>query len=159
TNNDPQLGGAGVTEVDDADGGTGTFAEGVTGLSQGTRYSFVAFATNSAGTAYTSPVSTFTALAAPTVTSPTAPTVNSTAATLGGDATSDGGASITKRGILYAPTAANNDPQLNGAGVTEVDDAGGTGTFAESVAGLSPGTGYSFVAFATNSVGTTYTSP
>ena len=110
---------------------------------------FAAFGTASAGT-----------LGAPTVTSPISTDITSTAATLGGDVTSDGGASITKRGILYSLTSVNGDPTLGGTGVTEVDDASATtGTFTESVAGLSPGWGYSFVAFATNSAGTAYTSP
>jgi integrase len=43
----------------------GTFTESATSLSPDTGYSYVAFATNSAGTTYTSPVSTFTTL--PTV--------------------------------------------------------------------------------------------
>src|SRR5262249_4960100 len=147
-------------EVDDASGGTGIFTESVTGLSPGTRYSFVAFATNSPGTTYTSPVSTFTIRRAPSRASPTHPAITATIETEGGNAASDGGATITKRGVLYAPTATSNDPQLGGTGVTEVDDAGGgTGVFAESVTGLSPGTQYSFVAFATNGAGTTYTSP
>jgi hypothetical protein len=61
------------------------------------------------------------------------------------------------RGILYAPTSTNSNPQLGGTGVTEIDDvAGGTGTFMESVKTLSPDTAYSFVAFATNSAGTSY---
>ena len=39
------------------------------------------------------------------------------------------------------------------------DDAAGTGTFTESVAGLNPNTSYSFVAFATNDIGAAYTAP
>src|SRR5262249_45139093 len=80
--------------------------------------------------------------------------------TLGGNVGSSGGASITKRGVLYALTATNPNPTLGGTGVVEVDDpAHTTGVFSESVSGLIPGSGYSFVAFATNSVGATYTSP
>ena len=91
-----------MTEVDDASATTGTFTENVNGLNPGTGFSFVAFATNSAGTSYTTPVLTFTTLAvAPTVTSPTLANVTSTTATLGGDVTGNGGATITKRGVLY----------------------------------------------------------
>jgi len=46
--------------VDDASASTGTFTENITGLTAGSGYSYVAFASNSVGTAYTSPVSTFT---------------------------------------------------------------------------------------------------
>jgi hypothetical protein len=41
-------------------------------------------------------------LTLPTVTSPTATAITDTTASLGGTVTSDGGASITKRGVLYA---------------------------------------------------------
>ena len=159
-NANPTLGGSGVTEVDDASATTGTFSENVTGLSPGTSYSFVAFATNSAGTTYTTPVSSFGTFPAPTVTFPTVTNVTSTTATLGGNVASDGGGTITKRGVLYAITSVDSNPTLGGSGVTEVDDASATtGAFSENVTGLSPGTGYSFVAFATNSAGTTYTIP
>ena len=154
------LNGSGVTEVDDSAGGTGIFTENVTGLTPGTTYYYVAFATNSVGTSYTSPVSTFTTLALPTVTSPTATAITSTTATLGGDATSAGVGTITTRGVLFSST--NNNPTLAGvgSGVTEVaDSAGGTGIFTENVTGLTPGTTYYYVAFATNSIGTSYTSP
>ena len=100
------------------------------------------------------------AATAPTVTSPTYIDVTATTATLGGDATSDGGATITTRGVLYAPTATDANPTLGDGMATEVDDmSGGAGVFTEGVTGLSPNTAYSFVAFAANSVGTTYTSP
>src|SRR5205814_9251314 len=94
-------------------------------------------------------------LARPTVTKGTGATV-----TLGAKPTRHASAIITTRGVLYAPTASNANPALGGPGVTEVDDAvSSTGVFSESVSGLTPATGYSFVAFATNSVGTTYSSP
>src|SRR5262249_10729702 len=147
TNSNPQLGGTGVTEVDDAGGGTGVFAENVAGLSPGARYSFVAFATNRAATTYTSPASTFTA-GGPPVPSPVVTSITEMSSTHGGGAPSDGRASPTRRSAELAPTATNSNPQLGGTGVTEVDDAGGgTGVFAESVTRLSPGTQYSFVAF------------
>ena len=96
----------------------------------------------------------------PTVTSPTAVWITSTTATLGGKVTSDGGYNLTKRGVLFALTATNANPQLGGPGVTEVDDAAQTlGVFTENVTGLSAGAAYSFAAFATNSAGTSYTGP
>ncbi len=60
--------------------------------------------------------------------------------------------------MIYAPTVVNPSPTLNGAGVTEIDDASTTtGVFIDSATGLSSGAGYSFVAFVTTSAGTTYT--
>ena len=98
--------------------------------------------------------------APPTVTSPTATSITSTSATLGGTVSSDAGASLSKRGVLYALTSVNSNPTLGGTGVKEADDAStSTGTFTEAITGLTAGAGYSYVAFATNSAGTSYTSP
>ncbi|HLG69957.1 MAG TPA: hypothetical protein VK009_05975 [Chloroflexota bacterium] len=160
TNSNPHLGGAGVTKAVASSPGTGTFIVDVSGLTPSTGYSFEAYATNSVGTSY-SPVDTFTttvgAPAAPTVVSPTAAAVADTSATLGGTVSGDGGASVTERGVVYAPTAANNNPQLGGPSVTKaVASSAGTGTFTVSVSGLTANTGYSFKAYATNSVGTSY---
>jgi streptogramin lyase len=98
------------------------------------------------------------AAAVPAVDTPTVTAVSSAAATLGGRLASAGTAAVTKRGVLYARTATNPNPTLGGTGVVEVDDAStATGTFTEAATGLTPGTGYSFVAFATNANGTAYT--
>ncbi len=94
---------------------------------------------------------------APTVTTPTSSSITSTSATLGGNVTSDGAALITDRGVVYSVTTANNDPVIGGASVTQVSTSGTTGVFTVNVTGLSVLTGYSFKAYATNSVGTTYT--
>ncbi len=98
-------------------------------------------------------------LSAPTITTPTSANVNSTTAKLGGNVTSDGGDTITARGIVYALTSANASPQLGGTGVVNVTGTGTTGVFTVDVTGLTAGSDYSFVAYATNSTGTTYTSP
>ncbi len=95
----------------------------------------------------------------PNVISPSFSDVKSTSATLGGDVASDNGLAILKRGVLFAPSSVNSNPALGGNGVTEVDDGNPTvGNFADIVTGLSPQTTYSFVAFATNSRGTGYSS-
>jgi hypothetical protein len=62
TNSNPTLGGTGVIEVDDAAATTGTFSEHINGLTPGTHYYYVAFAQNSLGVTYTTPVSEFTSL-------------------------------------------------------------------------------------------------
>ncbi len=94
----------------------------------------------------------------PTVTSPTAANIAATSATLGGNVTSDGGAALTKVGVLYAKTTDNSNPQMGGTGVNEVDGATATGIVTVNSTGLTLNTGYSFVAFATNSLGTSYSS-
>ena len=93
----------------------------------------------------------------PTVTSPTIANVASFSATLGGNVTADGGPTITSRGIVYAVTATNNNPQFLGTGVSSVTTSGTTGVFTVSVTGLAASTAYSYAAFATNSGGTSYT--
>ena len=52
TTPNPQIGGAGVTQVTNASPGIGTFTSSLTGLSGGTTYYVAAYATNSAGTTY-----------------------------------------------------------------------------------------------------------
>ena len=158
TNGNPQIGGVGVTRIA-ASGTTGVFTANVSNLTPGAGYSFVAYATNGIGTTYTSPVSTFTTLAAATVTTATLTNLSDQTATLGGNVTSDGGSSITERGVVYALTSANVNPQIGGVGVTKVTASGTTGLFTVNVNSLTPNAGYSFVAYATNGVGTTYTSP
>lgn len=77
-------------------------------------------------------------------------TFGQTTATLGGNVTSDGGASVTERGIVYAttasPTTANSKVQIGT----------GTGIFSQSVTGLTAGTKYYVRAYAINSEGTAY---
>ncbi len=91
----------------------------------------------------------------PSVAYPTIRNITSSSATLGGEVTSDGGAPITERGVIFALTATNSDPFLNGTGVTKVTAYGAI--FSVDVTGLTPGVGYTFRAYATNSAGTGYT--
>jgi hypothetical protein len=88
--------------------------------------------------------------------SPTATSVTDTTVTLGGNVTSDGGATVSARGVVHAATATNANPQLGGTGVTTVTGTGTTGVFTTSASGLAPGTAYTFAAYATNAIGTTY---
>lgn len=93
---------------------------------------------------------------APNVSTPTATSVTDTTVTLGGNVTSDGGATVSERGVVHAATTTNANPQLGGTGVTTVIGTGTTGVFTTSASGLAPGTAYTFAAYATNAVGTTY---
>jgi sulfatase modifying factor 1 len=94
---------------------------------------------------------------APTVSTPTATSITATGATLGGNVTSDGGAMVTERGVVYSATGTNADPLIGGTGVTKVTATGTTGNFTVPVTGLTQSTGYSYRAYAINSQGTTYT--
>lgn len=73
-----------------------------------------------------------------------------TTATLGGNVTSDGGATVTSRGLCYA---ASFNP-TTGDSVIHVGT--GTGSFVSTITGLALGGTYHVRAFATNSVGTSY---
>ena len=86
----------------------------------------------------------------PTVTTTATSSVTATSASSGGNVTSNGGASITARGVCWNtsanPTTANN----------KTTDGTGTGSFTSSITGLNPGTPYHVRAYATNSAGTSY---
>lgn len=158
-NADPQYGGNGVVLVAGTGSGLGVFTVNVTGLTPGTAYSFRPYGTGSAGTGFSTAVGTFTTLSSPpVVTTPTAAGITSSSATLGGNVTANGGSTITAVGVVYAPSSVNANPQLGGVGVSQVSTAGSTGVFTRSVTGLSPNTQYSYAAFATNSLGTGYSS-
>ncbi len=141
-------------------GTTGVFTVGATSLSSATFYYYRAYATNANGTTY-SENGTFTTLtqSAPTISSPTKSVTGSTTATLGGNITSGGSASIDARGVCYSVTATNASPQQGGTGVTCTPEGGtATGVFTMGITGLTTATGYSYKAYAHNSVGYAYTS-
>lgn len=94
----------------------------------------------------------------PTVSTPTSASVTSSSATLGGNVTSDGGSTVTARGVVVSATATNATPQIGGTSVTNITGTGTTGVFTVSATGLSSSTGYSFAAYATNAQGTSYSS-
>ena len=133
--------------------GTGAFTSNLSGLTASTTYHVRAYATNSTGTGYGLD-QTFTTAAppitAPTVTTTTVTAITSTDAVSGGNVTSDGGATVTARGVCYStnpnPTTAN----------FKTLDGSGTGTFSSNLIVLSPSTTYHVRAYATNSIGTSY---
>ena len=98
---------------------------------------------------YTFTVTGTGATYAPSVTTSPATSINTTGATLNGEVTSDGGATVTERGFVYKTSSS----------VTISDNkttvAGTTGTFSLSPSSLSASTQYYFRAFAINSVNTT----
>ena len=86
----------------------------------------------------------------PTVVTADVSSITASTADCGGTVSSDGGDSVTVRGICWSlsslPTLADQ--------VTA--DGAGTGDFISSLSGLSPDTDYYVRAYATNSVGTAY---
>jgi alpha-tubulin suppressor-like RCC1 family protein len=94
---------------------------------------------------------------APTMSDPTVASVSTTSAIMSGVVQSDNGTAITERGIVYSLTSANANPLIGGSGVTKVTSGGTTGLFSITQSALSPGTGYTFKAYAINAMGTSYT--
>ena len=87
---------------------------------------------------------------APTITTTDVSAVTTTGATSGGNVTSDGGATVSSRGVCWATSS---DPTVNGI---KSSDGSGLGNFSSSITGLYPGTTYFARAYAINSVGTAY---
>jgi uncharacterized protein (TIGR02145 family) len=76
--------------------------------------------------------------------------ITSTGATVAGNVTDSGGATVTARGVCYATT---QNPTTSG---TCVASGSGAGTFSATITGLTSGTLYYVRAYATNSAGTEY---
>jgi probable HAF family extracellular repeat protein len=92
----------------------------------------------------------------PTVDRPATANVTATTATLGGTVESDGGATITSVGVVYAPMVVDSYPQIGDGVASNATVTVTTGVFTVNVSGLTPGTDYSYAAYATNSVGVSY---
>ncbi|MFP5041708.1 T9SS type A sorting domain-containing protein [Parasediminibacterium sp. JCM 36343] len=91
---------------------------------------------------------------APTVTTTAISSIAASSASSGATITTNGGASISARGVLYS--SSNTTPTVGGSGVTNITDGGSSTPYTASLTGLSANTTYYVVAYATNSVGTSY---
>ncbi len=92
-----------------------------------------------------------TAAVAPTVLSTTAVTsITDIGGTSGGYISSDGGATVTMRGVCYGTSPY---PDITG---TKTTNGTGMGSFTSVITGLTTGLNYYVRAYATNSVGTSY---
>ncbi len=136
--------GAGWTDV--------SVAVYIASLAHSTTYHFRVVAANSVGTTDGSDKSflTYAPAGLPTVTTTTVSLMTSTSASSGGNVTSDGGTSITARGVCWSTSA---NPTISNSHTT---DGSGTGSFTSSITGLSPSTIYHVRAYATNGAGTAY---
>ena len=133
--------------------GTGTYTVNLTGLTGSTKYYFRAYATNSAGTGYGSLDSfvTLTPVVLPTISTTSLSGITTSSATTGGNVTSDGGATVSERGVVWATSSM---PTITLS--TKTIDGTGTGSFSSAITGIAPNTIYYVRAYATNSAGTVY---
>ena len=131
--------------------GIGSFTCNITNLQENTKYYVRAYATNKKGISYGAQSSfTTKAYSLPIVTTSSATNISYTSATVGGNVTSDGGANVTERGVVYStnqnPTTSNN----------KVTSGSGAGSFSCSLINLQEGTTYYIRAYAINKKGICY---
>ena len=130
-----------------------TFSD--TGLTPGTTYIFRVYSYNSVGDSPTYSnevtVTTTAIITLATLTTTAVSGITTTAAATGGTITSDGGAPITARGIVWS-----NLPNPTIDLPTQTSDGSGIGTFTSTISGLNPNWDYHVRAYATNSAGTAY---
>ncbi len=86
----------------------------------------------------------------PTVTTSDATSIASTSAYSGGNVISDGGSTVTARGVCWNTVS---NPTISNS---HTSNGTGTGSFTSSITGLVPNTTYFVRAYATNSAGTNY---
>jgi hypothetical protein len=97
-----------------------------------------------------SSVATVTVQNIPTVTTAPVTSITHITANSGGNVSSDGGVTVTARGVCWSTS---QNPTVVGNHTT---DGTGTGTFLSNLTGLTANTLYYVRAYATNSIGTTY---
>ena len=119
--------------------GTSSFSSSITGLSPGTTYYVRAYATNSIGTSYGNQVNfTTNPATVPVVSSTTiASSITQNTALSGGTISSDGGGTVTSRGVCWSSTTST--PTIADS---KTIDGTGIGTFSSSLTGLTASTTY-----------------
>ena len=129
--------------------GLGIFSSTIAPLSAGTTYYVRAYATNQEGTSYGNEVS-FSTPEPPTVNTIKVKNVTNASAQVEGEVSSDGGATVTARGVCWStipyPTTSDN----------LTNEGAGTGSFTSSISGLTANTTYYARTYATNIAGTEY---
>lgn len=132
--------------------GTGSFISQITDLTPNKTYYVRAYATNSAGTSYglQKTFTTNNVNTVPTVTTNSTSNITQTTATSGGNVTSDGGNSVTARGVCWSTS---QNPTISNSHTT---NGTGTGSFTSNITGLTANTYYYVRAYATNNQGTAY---
>ncbi|MEY4964059.1 MAG: hypothetical protein RLZZ323_1378 [Bacteroidota bacterium] len=124
-------------------------------VSTGSSYTYRVYALNSAGNSatYSNEVSISipVPVTIPVLTTIATSSLTSTGVVTGGNISSDGGGTITSRGVVWG-TSANPTISLT----TKTTDGTGSGSFTSTVTGLIGNTQYYIRSYATNSAGTSY---
>jgi len=131
--------------------GPGSFTSQLKDLEAGKKYYVKAYLQNGAEIVYGEEKNfTTNSPSVPTLTTTSITSITVTSAASGGNITSDGGASVTARGVCWntstAPKITNN----------KTSDDSGTGSYSSNLTGLTGNTTYFVRAYATNSTGTAY---
>jgi hypothetical protein len=124
------------------------------GLTPSTTYTYRVYSNNAVGKSltYSNELSiTTTNTSSINLTTTAVSSIANTTAVSGGAISSDGGATITAKGVCWS-TSANPTIALN----TKTNDGSGTGSFTSAISGLIPNTTYYVRAYATNSNSTAY---
>ncbi|MBP5709938.1 MAG: DUF1566 domain-containing protein [Bacteroidales bacterium] len=130
--------------------GAGIFTSNMTGLTVGTTYHLRAYATNSYGTSYGNETTFTTLSGSATMSIASATNITASSATCNVTVSSDGGSTITERGICWSTA---QSPTVNDQ---HVSYGSGTGTFTASMNNLTLSTTYYVRAYAVNGFGTSY---
>lgn len=138
--------------------GLGSFTSNLIGLTANTLYYVKAYATTSDGnTVYSNEIKSFStldvpgpAVELPTIEIGNVSDITGTSAKCSGNVTSDGGATVTERGLCWNTSAT---PMIYHS---HIACGSGTGSFNGDLTGLTSGTTYYVRAYATNSEGTKY---
>ncbi len=131
---------------------SGTFTSQLTGLQLKTLYYVRAYATNEIITNYGNQ-STFTSPDFAKVTTSEVITINDYTFLTGGNVLSDGGSSVTKRGVVY--NTKPNPSFANRIGLIYANSSG-LGSYSTTISGFFPDSTYYLKAFAINEAGISY---
>lgn len=124
-------------------------------ISTGQNYTYRVYSYNATGnsTNYSNEVSISipNPIVLPTLQTTAVTAINTTVAVSGGNITSDGGATVTAKGVVWG-TSQNPTIALS----TKTTDGTGLGSFVSNISNLTANTTYYIRAYATNSLGTSY---
>jgi uncharacterized protein (TIGR02145 family) len=136
--------------------GIGPFSSTIEGLKPGKSYIIKAYATNTVGTGYGTPMTAVIAPLMPTVTTSNIDLVSDTEVNSGGEVLSDGGSPVTERGICWSTV--KNPTRSSSSVDSYTSDGIGIGKFISTIF-LSKqdfNTTFYLRAYAINSAGTAY---